>query len=203
VAANREKNSKILCIKEFFVLEKLMNIENAIELIKKLHDGQFEKGGGPYWHHPVEVMKGLLPDANDEDRIIALFHDVPEDCSGRDWSRAKALVEEYGFTDYTKRGILLLTRIEGQYLHHETMELTSGSYMDYVRNITSSGHYGAIIGKYSDNLRNSDPERHARIADAADREKMEAMAASRYARAREIIEAELAHWKGRVRAQVS
>lgn len=180
-----------------------MNINTAIELIKKLHEGQFEKGGGPYWHHPVSVMEGLLPDANDEDRIIALFHDAPEDCSGHDWVRAKALVEEHPFSDYEKRGILLLTRIEGQYLHHETMEITSGSYMDYIRNIMASGHYGAIIGKYSDNLRNSDPARHALITDAAEREKMESMAAGRYARAREIIEAELAHWKGRTRAQVS
>lgn len=193
-----------------------MNIKDAIELIKKLHEGQFDKSGEPYWHHPVSVMEGLLPDANDEDRIIALFHDVPEDCCGHDWVRVKAFVEEHlvldddgverkwhPFSGYEKRGILLLTRIEGQYLHHETMEITSGSYMDYIRNIMASGHYGAIIVKYSDNLRNSDPARHARISDAAEREKMESMAAGRYARAREIIEAELTHWKGRTRAQVS
>ncbi len=104
-----------------------------------------------------------------------------------------------GYSPYIQRGVLLLTRIKGQYLHHETMEITSGTYMDYVENVIKSRHFGAIIVKLTDNQRNSDPQRIAKVPDAAKRAQLEAVAKGRYARSMALLQAELSHWNGRTR----
>jgi (p)ppGpp synthase/HD superfamily hydrolase len=173
----------------------MTTIEKTIELIKIFHNGQFDRTGVPYWQHPVDVMNNLHPSASDEDRLIALLHDVPEDCCDGDWEKAKAILEEHGYSGYVRRGVLLLTRINGHFLHHRTMEITSGTYHEYVKNIMASGHTGAILVKFSDNQMNSNPERIARIADATERQKVQDMAANRYARSMALLQPVIAGLK--------
>ncbi len=55
----------------------MSNLEKAIELAVKMHQGQVDKAGQPYILHPLRVMfrvEGELA------RIVAVLHDVVEDC---------------------------------------------------------------------------------------------------------------------------
>ncbi|MFH1453106.1 MAG: HD domain-containing protein [Armatimonadota bacterium] len=62
-------------------------IENAKELVLKLHQGQVRKAdGSPYFFHPYSVADMLSGYTGDEDIIIAgLLHDVLEDVPGYDY----------------------------------------------------------------------------------------------------------------------
>jgi phosphoribosyl-ATP pyrophosphohydrolase len=176
-----------------------MKIEDTIKHIQQLHFGQIDKSGMPYWYHPVAVMnkvrdwKTLYPFFGDDDLRIALLHDVIEDCSGKDWEYGKWLIREY--SDYVIEGVMLLTRINGQFLAHDTEKLTSGTYMDYIQNIVQSLHFGAIVTKYADNLHNSDPERIALVPEGRERNIVESMARGRYAESKLVLAAKLKEWR--------
>jgi hypothetical protein len=53
------------------------NLESAIALAAMAHQGQVDKGGAPYILHPLRVMGHMQ---NNEERIVAVLHDVIEDC---------------------------------------------------------------------------------------------------------------------------
>lgn len=55
-------------------------LTDAIELAAQIHDGQTDKGGEPYILHPLRVMLRM---ATDQERIVAMLHDVIEDSEGR------------------------------------------------------------------------------------------------------------------------
>jgi len=55
-------------------------LETTLEFATRKHKGQIDKAGRPYIFHPIRVMELLGPDANDEERMTALLHDVVEDC---------------------------------------------------------------------------------------------------------------------------
>jgi len=67
-------------------------LDKAIELARKYHEGQFDKGGYPYIDHPLRVMKGV---ESLEEKVLAVLHDVLEDC---DVSRDKLIKE--GIPEY-------------------------------------------------------------------------------------------------------
>ena len=52
-------------------------LERATKLAEKYHEGQFDKGGHPYIEHPLRVMEGV---ESLEEKILAVLHDVLEDC---------------------------------------------------------------------------------------------------------------------------
>lgn len=52
-------------------------LERAIAIAAAAHEGQVDKGGSPYILHPLKVM--LRVDTLEE-RIVAVLHDVVEDC---------------------------------------------------------------------------------------------------------------------------
>jgi (p)ppGpp synthase/HD superfamily hydrolase len=54
-------------------------IDETIAFIQKAHSGQFDKGGEVYWRHPRSVMQRLGDNATEEERQVALLHDVIED----------------------------------------------------------------------------------------------------------------------------
>jgi (p)ppGpp synthase/HD superfamily hydrolase len=54
-----------------------MNLERAIEIAVTAHRGQVDKSGAPYILHPLRVMLGVKTDG---ERIVAVLHDVVEDC---------------------------------------------------------------------------------------------------------------------------
>lgn len=51
-------------------------LEKAMEICLHYHKGQKDKGGQPYILHPIRIM---LKCKDDEERILALIHDVLED----------------------------------------------------------------------------------------------------------------------------
>lgn len=53
------------------------SLNDAIALAVKSHDGQIDKGGQPYILHPLRVM---LKMTTEQERIVAMLHDVVEDC---------------------------------------------------------------------------------------------------------------------------
>jgi (p)ppGpp synthase/HD superfamily hydrolase len=53
------------------------SLERAIAIAAAAHEGQVDKGGLPYILHPLKVM--LRVDTLEE-RIVAVLHDVVEDC---------------------------------------------------------------------------------------------------------------------------
>ncbi|HEY2028903.1 MAG TPA: GTP pyrophosphokinase [Myxococcales bacterium] len=52
-------------------------VEDAIALAVGKHRGQQDKAGKPYILHPLRVMLSM---ATDEERRVAVLHDVMEDC---------------------------------------------------------------------------------------------------------------------------
>ena len=52
-------------------------LEIAIKLAEKYHKGQFDKGGKPYIEHPLRVMESV---ESLEEKVLAVLHDVLEDC---------------------------------------------------------------------------------------------------------------------------
>ena len=51
-------------------------LEDAIALAALAHKGQVDKAGAPYILHPLRMALGL---ATEEERIVAVLHDVVED----------------------------------------------------------------------------------------------------------------------------
>jgi hypothetical protein len=52
-------------------------LESSIALAAHAHAGHVDKGGAPYILHPLRVMLAMK---TDEERIVAVLHDVVEDC---------------------------------------------------------------------------------------------------------------------------
>jgi (p)ppGpp synthase/HD superfamily hydrolase len=65
----------------------MSTLETAIAIAAEAHEGQVDKAGAPYILHPLRVMLRL--DTNEE-RIVAVLHDVVEDCKGWSFKRLKA-----------------------------------------------------------------------------------------------------------------
>jgi (p)ppGpp synthase/HD superfamily hydrolase len=68
-----------------------MNLERAIQIAVEAHAGQIDKANEPYLLHPLRVMFGV---SGDEARIVAVLHDVVEDCAGWTFER----LEREGFS---------------------------------------------------------------------------------------------------------
>lgn len=57
---------------------KMATLQDAIALATKAHQGQKDKAGAVYINHPLRVMSRM---ATDEERMVAVLHDVVEDTS--------------------------------------------------------------------------------------------------------------------------
>jgi hypothetical protein len=148
-----------------------MTLHSTLRFAHDMHEGVSDWTGMPYITHPIAVMMLLPPECSDEDRQIALLHDVFEDCRSRlcaefGMSEITTSLDELfdafsrwphptdAHSDYVVRGLRLLTR-----------DLWPGlNYINYVRNIVSSGHRGAMWVKYADNRHNTDPARRALLS---------------------------------------
>jgi len=69
--------------KESFTMSTL---ERAIAIAAEAHAGQVDKAGAPYVLHPLRMM---LKMPSNEARIVAVLHDVCEDCPGWDFDRLR------------------------------------------------------------------------------------------------------------------
>jgi (p)ppGpp synthase/HD superfamily hydrolase len=81
-------------------------LERAIAIAAEAHAGQVDKAGAPSILHPLRVMLSV---STDEERIVAVLHDVVEDggVSLEDLRRE-------GFSEALLRGIDAVTRRRGE-----------------------------------------------------------------------------------------
>lgn len=143
------------------------NIQDTITLIQKLHANQYEWSGIPYWNHPVAVMNRLPDVASNNTRLIALLHDVFEDCQDTIRTELRLLKPQITFegVSYTDIGIYYFRHLGYyEYVIDGVALLTRDpengmTYMEQIRNIVNSGHIGAIMVKLADNLENTNPVR--------------------------------------------
>lgn len=124
-------------------------IEQTVAFIRKAHEGQTDKAGKPYHLHPEAVAARLGADAPEDDRIIALLHDVIEDTE----TTAEDLTA-MGYSDHVVKTVGMLSRPATE---------PRPTYMEWVRSIAMSGNLSAIRVKIADNEENSDPVRVAAL----------------------------------------
>lgn len=127
-------------------MERLMT---ALELCRKLHAGQTDKCGQPYWIHPFTVAMSYFSGYRDVKSIsfaiVGLLHDIPED-TGMSVDALAKLIE---LTDEEVAALKLLTRQNGV------------SYTKYIDSINESENAIAINVKIDDLLHNMNSERFA------------------------------------------
>lgn len=81
-------------------------LERAIAIAAAAHAGQVDKGGAPYILHPLKVMLRMT---SLEERIVAVLHDVVEDC---DISLDDLRKE--GFSEEVLSAIESVTKVPGE-----------------------------------------------------------------------------------------
>ncbi|MHC8362419.1 HD domain-containing protein [Pseudomonas sp. LS2P72] len=81
-------------------------LERAIAIAAAAHQGQVDKGGSPYILHPLKVM---LRVATLEERIVAVLHDVVEDCG-----ISLDDLRKEGFSEVVLTAIESITKVPGE-----------------------------------------------------------------------------------------
>ncbi|MHC3823328.1 MULTISPECIES: HD domain-containing protein [Pseudomonas] len=114
-------------------------LERAIAIAATAHAGQVDKGGAPYILHPLKVMLRM---STLEERIVAVLHDVVEDC-------AISLddLRKEGFSEEVLSAIESVTKVPGE------------SYEDFVER-AAQNPIGRVV-KLADLEENSDLSRIA------------------------------------------
>lgn len=92
----------------------------AFAIVAEAFKNKQDKGGEPYILHCIRVMNGVDPN-NEDKRIAAVLHDVPEDCP--EWTFDK--LREAGFSERVIDLLKLLT--------HDKEKV---SYEDYIKRIS-------------------------------------------------------------------
>lgn len=80
-----------------------MNLQRALEIAVEAHRTQFDKAGAPYILHPLRVMFSV---ETEEERIVAVLHDVVEDGPGWTFER----LETEGFSASVIDALRLVTK---------------------------------------------------------------------------------------------
>jgi (p)ppGpp synthase/HD superfamily hydrolase len=138
----------------------MATLERAIQIATAAHAGQLNKAGEPYIMHPLRVMQHV---EGEPARIVAVLHDVLEDCPA--WTADRLRAE--GFGEETLEALLAVTRGEGE------------DYFDFVRR-AAANPIGRRV-KLADLADNIDMTRIPRPADR-DMERL-----ARYERAVKIV----------------
>jgi len=84
----------------------MSTLEAAILLATEAHRGQVDKAGQPYILHPLRVMFRV---ESDEERIVAVLHDVIEDTP---YTIEK--LHELGYSEAVLTALAALTKIDGE-----------------------------------------------------------------------------------------
>lgn len=128
-------------------------LSDAIEIATRAHRNQVDKQGQPYILHPLSVM---LACETDDERIVAVLHDVMEDCDP--WYTE--IIYIHGFPDHIIEALECLTRKEDE------------PYSDYIERVLTNGLATRV--KYRDlndnlyrmdSLIGSDPDLVSRLSD--------------------------------------
>lgn len=117
----------------------------AIVLAARMHDGQYDKSGLPYILHVMKVMHYLKTD-DEELNCIAVLHDIVEDTA-----ITINELNQMGFSNRIVDGVYLLTKRTGI------------SYDEYLENICTSRD--AMLVKKADLRHNMDIRRLKGITD--------------------------------------
>jgi len=114
-------------------------LNKMLHLMIARHDGQFDKGGNPYFLHPLAVMM-LLNTDDEELQCIGLGHDLIEDTK-----TTYHELREMGFSERVINGIRCMTKIPVE------------TYDEYRAKVKSNRD--SILGKIADLKHNSDIRR--------------------------------------------
>lgn len=114
-------------------------LERAIAIAATAHAGQVDKGGAPYILHPLKVMLRM---STLEERIVAVLHDVVEDCG-----ISLDDLRKEGFSEDVLSAIKSVTKVSGE------------SYEDFVDR-AAQNPIGRVV-KLADLEENSDLSRIA------------------------------------------
>jgi (p)ppGpp synthase/HD superfamily hydrolase len=82
-------------------------LERAISIAAEAHAGQVDKAGAPYVLHPLRMMLRM---SSSDERIVAVLHDVCEDCPGWTFERLR----EEGFSDDIVEALGSVTKRDGE-----------------------------------------------------------------------------------------
>jgi (p)ppGpp synthase/HD superfamily hydrolase len=85
----------------------MSTLERAIVIAAEAHAGMTDKAGAPYILHPLRMMMDLT---SAEDRIVAVLHDVCEDCPGWTFERLRG----EGFSEEILAALDSVTKREGE-----------------------------------------------------------------------------------------
>ncbi len=127
-------------------------LDEAMEFLAVLCDGDVDKNGVPYWTHPVAVYlktRKMVEQFRLDDSacIAALLHDVVED------GKTSFDEVEKRFGARVREEVAFLTHVKGT------------PYMEYVSGIIASGCREAMAVKLADLLHNTDPDRLGRLSE--------------------------------------
>ncbi len=114
-------------------------LERAIAIAATAHAGQVDKGGAPYILHPLKVMLRM---SSLEERIVAVLHDVVEDCG-----ISLDDLRKEGFSEEVLSAVESVTKVPGE------------SYEDFVER-AAQNPIGRVV-KLADLEENSDLSRIA------------------------------------------
>src|SRR6202043_4233924 len=87
--------------------ETMSTLERAIVIAAEGHAGVKDKGGAPYILHLLRMMLAL---SSPDERIVAVLHDVCEDCPG--WTLDRMRAED--FPDHIITALDSVTKREGE-----------------------------------------------------------------------------------------
>jgi (p)ppGpp synthase/HD superfamily hydrolase len=85
----------------------MSTLERAIVIAAEAHAGITDKAGAPYILHPLRMMMDLT---SPEERIVAVLHDVCEDCPGWTFERLRG----EGFSEEILAALDSVTKREGE-----------------------------------------------------------------------------------------
>jgi hypothetical protein len=85
----------------------MSTLERAIAITAEAHAGHFDKAGAPYVLHPLRMM---LRVSSIDERIVAVLHDVVEDCQGWTFDRLRS----EGFSDHIIEALQSVTKCDGE-----------------------------------------------------------------------------------------
>jgi (p)ppGpp synthase/HD superfamily hydrolase len=85
----------------------MSTLERAIVIAANGHAGVKDKAGAPYILHPLRMMLSL---SSLDERIVAVLHDVCEDCEG--WTLGR--VKDEGFPDHIIATLDSVTNRDGE-----------------------------------------------------------------------------------------
>jgi (p)ppGpp synthase/HD superfamily hydrolase len=85
----------------------MSTLERAIAIAANGHAGATDKGGAPYILHPLRMMLSL---SSPDERIVAVVHDVCEDCEGWTFDRLR----DEGFPPHIIAALDSVTKREGE-----------------------------------------------------------------------------------------